>query len=80
MLDLLKELNIVIQLYFVTWLFCILQQLEKVAVSSANAKRFFEGVQGDSKQKGELFGVENMFSMRTGDRCLTEDILKVCHL
>ncbi len=38
------------------------------------------GVQGDKQRKGELFGIQNMFTLRTGERCLTEDILKVSRI
>ena len=52
------------------------QQLDNVAVSEGNARRYFHGIAGDKANKGELFGVENMFKLRTGDSCLTNDILK----
>ncbi|XP_067677911.1 DNA excision repair protein ERCC-6-like 2 [Haliotis asinina] len=52
------------------------QQLGSVAVASENATRFFHGIQGDRFHKGELFGVKNMFQIRTGDSCLTMDILE----
>ncbi|XP_046356993.2 DNA excision repair protein ERCC-6-like 2 isoform X1 [Haliotis rufescens] len=52
------------------------QQLGNVAVASENATRFFHGIQGDRFHKGELFGVKNMFQIRTGDSCLTMDILE----
>ena len=48
-----------------------------MAVDTENARRYFVGVQGDKKHKGELFGIQNMFTLRTGDKCLTEDILQV---
>ena len=48
-----------------------------VAVATGNAVRYFHGIQGDKHNKGELFGIENMFKLQTGDRCLTEDIIKV---
>ena len=48
-----------------------------MAVDTENARRYFVGVQGDKKRKGELFGIQNMFTLRTGDKCLTEDILQV---
>lgn len=42
-----------------------------------NAKRYFHGIQGDKHNKGELFGLKNMFKLQTGEHCLTMDILKV---
>ena len=56
---------------------CNLQQIDNVAVETENARRYFVGVAGDKKLKGELFGIQNMFTLRIGDKCLTEDILKV---
>lgn len=52
------------------------QQLDKIAVNTENAKRYFNGIQGDRQQKGELFGMKNMFQLRTGDNCLSKDILE----
>ncbi|XP_005110541.2 DNA excision repair protein ERCC-6-like 2 [Aplysia californica] len=52
------------------------QQLDEVAVGTGNARRYFLGIQGDKDNKGELFGIKNMFSLRTGNSCLTMDILK----
>ncbi|XP_052775381.1 DNA excision repair protein ERCC-6-like 2 isoform X2 [Mya arenaria] len=52
------------------------QQLLNVTVEDGNARRYFYAVQGSRHQKGELFGVKNMFSLRTGDACFTHDILK----
>ena len=57
--------------------FFFVQQLDNVAITSENAKRYFHGVPGDKRNKGELYGLENMFTLRTGDSCLTLDILKV---
>lgn len=51
--------------------------MDNVAVSTGNARRYFHGVAGDREHKGELFGLENMFKLRTGDTCMTEDIIKV---
>ena len=48
-----------------------------MAIGNINAKRYFRGVQGDKSNQGELFGVKNMFALRTGNVCLTMDILKV---
>ncbi|XP_013393762.1 DNA excision repair protein ERCC-6-like 2 isoform X1 [Lingula anatina] len=52
------------------------QQLDSVTISEENARRYFTAVQGDGTRKGELFGVGNMFQLRTGDGCLTADILQ----
>ncbi len=49
-------------------------------MSTENARRYFVGVQGDRARRGELFGVSNIFALRTGDKCLTEDILQVQNL
>lgn len=57
-----------------------MQQLDKIAVNTENAKRYFNGIQGDRQQKGELFGMKNMFQLRTGDNCLSKDILEVSKL
>ncbi|KAL8605870.1 hypothetical protein ACOMHN_040514 [Nucella lapillus] len=51
------------------------QQLDNIAIGTENARRYFEGIQGDSSNQGELFGIRNMFQLRTGDSCLTMDIL-----
>ena len=53
------------------------QQLDNVAVATENARRYFQGIQGDAGNKGELFGINNMFQLRTGDSCLTMEILDV---
>ncbi|XP_053323475.1 DNA excision repair protein ERCC-6-like 2 isoform X1 [Spea bombifrons] len=52
------------------------QQLHCVVVGSENAKRYFEAVQGSKEHKGELFGVHNLFKLRTHGTCLTRDILE----
>ena len=57
--------------------FASFQQLDNVAIATENARRYFQGIQGDADNKGELFGVKNMFRLRTGDSCLTMDILNV---
>ncbi|XP_052090388.1 DNA excision repair protein ERCC-6-like 2 [Mytilus californianus] len=51
------------------------QQLDSVAIQNENANRYFKGIAGDRAHQGELFGVKNMFQFRTGDKCLTLDIL-----
>ena len=53
------------------------QQLLNVTVEDENARRYFYAVQGNRHQKGEIFGVKNMFILRTGESCITRDIIKV---
>ena len=55
----------------------IFQQLLSVTVEDGNARRYFYAVQGNPRQKGELFGLKNMFSLRTGGACFTRDIIRV---
>ncbi|KAF1625324.1 DNA excision repair protein ERCC-6-like 2, partial [Eudyptes filholi] len=52
------------------------QQLHCVVVGSENAKRYFEAVQGSKDHQGELFGIHNLFKLRTHGSCLTKDILE----
>ncbi|XP_062455857.1 DNA excision repair protein ERCC-6-like 2 isoform X2 [Rhea pennata] len=52
------------------------QQLHCVVVGSENAKRYFEAVQGSKEHQGELFGIHNLFKLRTQGACLTKDILE----
>uniref|UniRef100_A0A8D0L3E3 DNA excision repair protein ERCC-6-like 2 n=1 Tax=Sphenodon punctatus TaxID=8508 RepID=A0A8D0L3E3_SPHPU len=52
------------------------QQLHCVVVGSENAKRYFEEVQGSKEHHGELFGIHNLFKLRTHGSCLTKDILE----
>ncbi|XP_007539936.3 DNA excision repair protein ERCC-6-like 2 [Erinaceus europaeus] len=52
------------------------QQLQCVVVGSENAKRYFEAVQGSKEHQGELFGVSNLFKLRSQGSCLTRDILE----
>uniref|UniRef100_A0A2K6GPR7 DNA excision repair protein ERCC-6-like 2 n=1 Tax=Propithecus coquereli TaxID=379532 RepID=A0A2K6GPR7_PROCO len=53
------------------------QQLHCVVVGSENAKRYFEAVQGSKEHRGELFGIHNLFKLRSQGSCLTRDILEV---
>ena len=48
-------------------------------ISDQNARRLFSGVQGDSSNKGELFGITNLFKFNDGERCLTDDIIEVSY-
>ncbi|NXG49432.1 ER6L2 protein, partial [Psilopogon haemacephalus] len=52
------------------------QQLHCAVVGSENAKRYFEAVQGSKEHRGELFGIHNLFRLRTNGSCLTKDILE----
>ncbi|GCB61691.1 hypothetical protein scyTo_0007089 [Scyliorhinus torazame] len=52
------------------------QQLHCAVVGSENAKRYFNAVQGSKEHYGELFGVQNLFGLRTGGSCLTRDIIQ----
>ncbi|XP_075405916.1 DNA excision repair protein ERCC-6-like 2 isoform X2 [Tenrec ecaudatus] len=52
------------------------QQLHCVVVGSENAKRYFEAVQGSKEHRGELFGMQNLFKLRSRGSCLTRDILE----
>ncbi|XP_055982453.1 DNA excision repair protein ERCC-6-like 2 [Sorex fumeus] len=52
------------------------QQLHCAVVGSENAKRYFEAVQGSKEHQGELFGVKNLFKLRSQGSCLTKDILE----
>ncbi|EPY78958.1 hypothetical protein CB1_000978031 [Camelus ferus] len=52
------------------------QQLHCVVIGSENAKRYFEAVQGSKEHRGELFGVYNLFKLRSEGSCLTRDILE----
>jgi len=54
------------------------QQLSAASIDGCNAKRYFRAVQGDSRRKGELFGIKNLLRVTApGARaCLTEDIEK----
>ncbi|XP_031409148.1 DNA excision repair protein ERCC-6-like 2 [Meleagris gallopavo] len=51
-------------------------QLHCAVVGSENAKRYFEAVQGSKEHQGELFGIHNLFKLRTHGSCLTKDILE----
>ncbi|XP_041042629.1 DNA excision repair protein ERCC-6-like 2 isoform X2 [Carcharodon carcharias] len=52
------------------------QQLHCAVVGSENAKRYFNAVQGSKEHYGELFGIQNLFGLRTGGSCLTRDIIQ----
>ncbi|NXE88046.1 ER6L2 protein, partial [Menura novaehollandiae] len=52
------------------------QQLHCAVIGTENAKRYFEAVQGSKEHQGELFGIQNLFKLRTHGSCLTKDILE----
>ena len=54
------------------------QQLAAASIDGCSAKRYFRAVQGDSKRKGELFGIKNLLRVTStvNRSCLTEDIEK----
>mmetsp|Transcript_1162 Transcript_1162/g.3838 ORF Transcript_1162/g.3838 Transcript_1162/m.3838 type:complete len:504 (+) Transcript_1162:241-1752(+) len=50
---------------------------EHVALRQADEVRFFNAVQGDPKEKGELFGIENLLRFHERrDRSLTREVLQ----
>uniref|UniRef100_A0A672GEA1 Excision repair cross-complementation group 6-like 2 n=1 Tax=Salarias fasciatus TaxID=181472 RepID=A0A672GEA1_SALFA len=53
------------------------QQLQSSVVGKESARRYFEAVQGRVVQKGELFGLKNLFRLQTRGTCLTRTILEV---
>ncbi|XP_056143313.1 DNA excision repair protein ERCC-6-like 2 [Lampris incognitus] len=52
------------------------QQLQSSVVERESARRYFEAVQGADGQKGELFGIKNLFRLQTQGTCLTRKILE----
>ncbi|KAJ8414044.1 hypothetical protein AAFF_G00066420 [Aldrovandia affinis] len=50
------------------------QQLQSSVVGNQHARRYFEAVQGTDK--GELFGIRNLFHLQTQGTCLTRQILE----
>ncbi|XP_076066387.1 uncharacterized protein LOC143039912 isoform X2 [Oratosquilla oratoria] len=52
------------------------QQLNHMTVESTNVKRYFQGIQGNHMERGELFGLRNMLSYHPEGSCLTKDILE----
>lgn len=53
-----------------------MQQLANIAVGGTNERRYFTGVEGEKDRKGELFGLENLFSYRAEGASLSKDIVK----
>ncbi|KAF9558521.1 hypothetical protein CPC08DRAFT_557075 [Agrocybe pediades] len=43
------------------------QQQMKIAYDASVQTRYFQGVQGDNSNKGELFGLENIFKLHEGE-------------
>ncbi|NXY60490.1 ER6L2 protein, partial [Callaeas wilsoni] len=52
------------------------QQLHCAVIGTENARRYFKAVQGSKEHQGELFGIHNLFKLRTHGSCLTKDILE----
>ncbi|XP_014026516.1 DNA excision repair protein ERCC-6-like 2 isoform X2 [Salmo salar] len=52
------------------------QQLQSSVVGKESARRYFDAVQGSDDQKGELFGIQNLFRLQTQGTCLTRRILE----
>ncbi|KAM6964869.1 DNA excision repair protein ERCC-6-like 2 [Aplochiton taeniatus] len=52
------------------------QQLQCSVMGRESARRYFEAVQGAVDQKGELFGIQNLFRLQTQGTCLTHRILE----
>ncbi|CAL8249268.1 unnamed protein product [Merluccius merluccius] len=52
------------------------QQLQSTVVDQKSARRYFEAVQGTDGQKGELFGIKNLFRLQTQGTCLTRSLLE----
>lgn len=50
------------------------QQLAASSVDGETARRYFLAVQGDSRRRGELFGVKNLFRVDPTGQCLTVGI------
>lgn len=46
-------------------------------MQNSKERRYFTGVADDKEQHGELFGIENLFSLRRRGVSLAEDIIKV---
>ncbi|XP_028390617.1 DNA excision repair protein ERCC-6-like 2 isoform X2 [Dendronephthya gigantea] len=52
------------------------QQLANVAVEGNNERRYFTAVDGVKNRKGELFGIENLFTLRIHGCSVSTDIFK----
>uniref|UniRef100_A0A4W5QZ95 Excision repair cross-complementation group 6-like 2 n=1 Tax=Hucho hucho TaxID=62062 RepID=A0A4W5QZ95_9TELE len=52
------------------------QQLQSSVIGKESARRYFDAVQGSDDQKGELFGIQNLFRLQTQGTCLTRRILE----
>ncbi|XP_034240340.1 DNA excision repair protein ERCC-6-like 2 [Thrips palmi] len=51
------------------------QQLGSSSMTSKSGRRYFDGVSGDTRYYGELFGIRNLFSFRESEGSLTEELL-----
>ncbi|KAJ3122023.1 hypothetical protein HK098_003178 [Nowakowskiella sp. JEL0407] len=52
------------------------QQLAEIGYNASHERRYFTGVQGDKNNKGELFGIENMFTLYAGKDVITKLIVE----
>uniref|UniRef100_A0A6P8HG51 DNA excision repair protein ERCC-6-like 2 isoform X2 n=1 Tax=Actinia tenebrosa TaxID=6105 RepID=A0A6P8HG51_ACTTE len=52
------------------------QQMANIAVRGTSERRYFIGVEGEKDLKGELFGMENLFSYRAEGVSLAHDIIQ----
>lgn len=50
------------------------QQQANIAYTASKERRYFKGVQNDKTRKGEIFGIENIFSFRE-DHVMLKDIV-----
>ncbi|ORY68789.1 P-loop containing nucleoside triphosphate hydrolase protein [Pseudomassariella vexata] len=50
------------------------QQQANIGYTASKERRYFKGVQQDSDRKGEIFGIENLFSYR-GDQVVLREIV-----
>ncbi|KAH8114900.1 P-loop containing nucleoside triphosphate hydrolase protein [Phellopilus nigrolimitatus] len=55
------------------------QQMMKIGYEASHQTRYFEGVQGDVKRKGELFGAENLFKLHE-EKLATQMAIEKAHL
>lgn len=50
--------------------------MANIAVRGTSERRYFIGVEGEKDLKGELFGMENLFSYRAEGVSLAHDIIQ----
>lgn len=51
------------------------QQLGSCSMTNKNVRRYFDGISGDTRYYGELFGIKNLFSFREDRGSLTEELI-----